>query len=579
MKILTRTKKIVTSHWQEMLLGFFVLLFFMGTSSFLVSTQNYSSDLNVQPDFVKWGSPDETANYIFAKLYSQEGRISLKEDYNLLVDDIMRPRSFRSDFGDMKPVSFLGIILIYGSIASFFGYEIIPFLTPFFASIGIIFFYLLIREIFGRSNAFLSSMLLVFFPPFVYYTARSMFHNVLFTVLLVISLYFAVLMTKDDNFNRTLKNWLQFKYLKFYIFASLSGLFFGLTIITRVSELLWLAPAGLVLWLFNIKRIGVIKLLLFLLFLFLASVPMFYYNQILYGSFFSGGYPQMNASIQTLAQSSTDIVSSSVGGSWSLIKSKIYTIRDTIFHFGFDWEQSKKMFQGYFIDMFHYIFLGAMIGLGLFFISFKKNKYKQWVYLLVYILVSYILVVYYGSWVFHDNPDIEAITIGNSYTRYWLPVYLGALPFLSLFLIRLSKLFCLLMRGKIRDSNANDDNSESGEQLEMFSDRNGLVFCGHFLAFLVVLVLAVTSVKFVLVGSEEGLIYAMQKTEHTKTEWQEVLQLTESNSAIVTMYHDKLFFPERKVIVGLFDDPKFKFLYSSPKLLNSPINPSKFLWG
>ena len=196
-----------------------------------------------------------------------------------------------------------------------------------------------------------------------------MFHNVLFTVLLIITLYFSLLMTKDNQTGRNVKNWLQWKYLKFYIFACLSGLLLGLTIITRVSELLWLAPAGLILWLFNIKRVGVIKLLLFLLFLLIACAPMFHYNQILYGSFFNGGYPQMNQSIQVLAQSSTDIVSSSLGGGWSFVKKSLNTIRDTIFHFGFDWPQSKKMFQGYFVDMFSYIFWGAILGLALFFVN------------------------------------------------------------------------------------------------------------------------------------------------------------------------------------------------------------------
>jgi len=33
-----------------------------------------------------------------------------------------------------------------------------------------------------------------------------------------------------------------------------------------------------------------------------------------------------------------------------------------------------------------------------------------------------------------------------------------------------------------------------------------------------------------------------------------VLELTESNAVIITQYHDKLFFPERKVILGLFDN-------------------------
>ena len=84
------------------------VLFFIAVSSF----NFYTQDAN----FVKWLSPDETANYILTKLYGQEGQLSIYEKYNLYVDDVMRPRSFRSDYGSIKPVSFLGIILVFGSI-------------------------------------------------------------------------------------------------------------------------------------------------------------------------------------------------------------------------------------------------------------------------------------------------------------------------------------------------------------------------------------------------------------------------------------------------------------------------------
>jgi len=162
------------------------LLFFFATSSFYFFTQDN--------DFVKWTSPDETANYIFSKLYAQEDKLVIIEKYNLYTEGIMHPRSFRVDGDELKPVSFLGIMLIYGSIAKLTSYKIIPFLTPFFGALGIIFFYLLIKKIFNKRNALISVFLMATFPPFVYYTARSMFHNVLFVVFCIIGLYFGVLM-------------------------------------------------------------------------------------------------------------------------------------------------------------------------------------------------------------------------------------------------------------------------------------------------------------------------------------------------------------------------------------------------
>jgi hypothetical protein len=41
-----------------------------------------------------------------------------------------------------------------------------------------------------------------------------------------------------------------------------------------------------------------------------------------------------------------------------------------------------------------------------------------------------------------------------------------------------------------------------------------------------------------------------------------ILALTEKNATIITRYHDKLFFPERKVIIGLFTDQNMIIEYA-----------------
>ena len=258
-------KKFIFKYWRIILLVVICTSFFVGTASY-----NYNT---LENDFVKWGSPDETANYTFAKLYGQEGRFTIYEKYNLFTKDIMHPRSFKSDLGFLKPMSFLGLPLIYGKIVSFTTYKILPYLTPLFASLGIIFFYLLTKKIFSRNIAIISSLLLASFPPFVYYTIRSMFHNVLFMVLLMAGLYFVVTMNLKRKKKRN--DWLS------WIFAALAGSFVGLAIITRTSELLWILPLLLVLWLFNIKKTGITKLIIFVSFLFISITPALFYNKIL----------------------------------------------------------------------------------------------------------------------------------------------------------------------------------------------------------------------------------------------------------------------------------------------------------
>lgn len=491
------------------------ICFFIGTASFNYYTQSQ--------DFVKWLSPDESANYNFAKLYAQEGRLMIFEKYNLLASDILHPRSVRSDFGWLKPVSFLGVILIYGKIASLTTYKILPYLTPLVAALGIIFYYLLIKEIFGKRNAFISALVLVVFPPFVYYSARSMFHNVLFVVLLIISLYLACLSVKkkkgepDINKVKTaavniLPN----------LLAGLSGAFLGLAIITRSSELIWLIPVWLIIWLFNVKKFGLTKLLIFIACLLFALLPAMYWNKILYQSYWRGGYNEMNQSILNIADAGSEILKSGSVNS-EAIKNGLVQIKNNFFHFGWQPVKSLKMLYFYFAKMFYWIFWPAWFGFLLLLAKIKNWRTKHYAFLLALFTAAVILISYYGSWDFHDNPDPKSRTIGNSYTRYWLPIYLGAIPLAVIFLVKLSNIF--------------------KKKILIYNSRALVIFLVFFI-----------SIKFVLFTSDEGLIKSAQKQLAVRAEYEQILSLTETRAVIITQYHDKLLFPARKVIVGLFDD-------------------------
>ena len=121
----------------ENILAILLALVFFIFSSFIISQVQDRNE-------VKFLSPDETANYFFAKNYAENSEIAVFEVANLYGEEIVRPRSVRSDYGWLKPVSFLGIIILYGKIAAIFGSAVIPYLSPFFASLGIIFFYFLL---------------------------------------------------------------------------------------------------------------------------------------------------------------------------------------------------------------------------------------------------------------------------------------------------------------------------------------------------------------------------------------------------------------------------------------------------
>lgn len=512
MKWTKNTIKAFSAHyWPWFIILLVAIAFFIGTSRFNALSQT--------KDFVKWLSPDETANYTASKLYAETGSLAFFEKYNLVAKDIIHPRSFRSDWGLIKPVSFLGMPIFYGKIASWIGSASLPYLTPFFGALGLLFFYLLVKEIFGRSNALISTLLASVFPIYTYYSSRSMFHNVLFLSALIAGLYFAVKMSERNNEATSHFK----KHTRGYVFALLSGLLVGLALTARTSELLWVGPLFFCLWLFNIRRIGVVRLFLFLYGIFTAFLPMLYWNNVLYGSFISSGYPELNSSLFSLTQDGSAIVTKATIGKFAELKSVFLNIKDTIFHFGFNLAQSHKMFNAYVRNMFPWLFWSTGVGVALFIAHVKEYKLKQWLFLLGWVLTSLILVVYYGSWVFFDNPDPRSFTIGNSYTRYWLPLYFGALPFVSLALIKAT--------GFLR------------KQWLMWPIR-----------IIAIIYIAFISIQFVWLDSSEGLKVSIEKQAVAKTEWQKVLALTERNSLIITRYHDKLLFPERKVLIGTFED-------------------------
>lgn len=528
----------------ENILAILLALVFFIFSSFIISQVQDRNE-------VKFLSPDETANYFFAKNYAENSEIAVFEVANLYGEEIVRPRSVRSDYGWLKPVSFLGIIILYGKIAAIFGSAVIPYLSPFFASLGIIFFYFFVRQIFDRQTAVISAVLLFSFPVYFFYTVRSMFHNVLFLVFLMGGALFLVL--SAPKLKREKK---KFFYLKLnkeqvltYVFSLLTGLFFGLAVGARSSELLWLAPSLFLLWLFYIRRLGLVRLVIMLFGFIMALLPIFYWNQVLYSSPFYGGYSEMNTSIQQLSKAGENIISTNfLKNSFSQYQEIFTVLKDNIFYFGYHPYQSIRMFYYYVPVMFPYLCIMTFFGLIIYlFKFFKKPNKAQVAYFLTWLLLSFILVIYYGSWKFNDNPDSSRFTIGNSYTRYWLPMYVLAIPLASLFIFHLGKFFSKTVSLKVKTA--------VGLRLRT------MIYA------LVVLVLTgaclFINILFLFFGSEEGLITLYYNHFQDQANAANVLKHTEDNAIIITQYHDKQFFPERKIISALLTDNQINLVFAN----------------
>ena len=486
-------------------------LFFVGTSAYQYYTQ--------RPNFIKWSSPDETANYFFSKLYAETGQLTISNKISMPEAEIVRPRSFKAPQGVFEPISFLGLPLLYGFIAKLLSINILPYLTPLFGVLGLWFFFGLVKRIFNQPTALIATTLATTFPVYWYYSSRSMFHNILFIVAGLGSLYCGLRAVERIRLVRRQVR----RHWPVLIWLALSGLAFGLAVATRTSELLWLGPVLVILIIFYFKEIGWYRWLWWLVWSWTIMLPVTFWNIILHGRWYGGGYPDMEQSVSTLGQTGLSLFNWHNFTDGSLLMTKLELLKKTIFYFGFWPQQSWIIFRHYVLEMFPWLLPLAAIGVIIFIFGWHQWSKEKWLYLFSWLLISIFLVVYYGSWRFTDNPDPNSVTIGNSYTRYWLPLYLGALPWAA---DGLRRLVYFLFRQQVAK---------------------------HIVVVAVALI-CLWSIRFTASGSEEGLIPSAQRQIASYRLWSEVMSKTESDSIIITQYQDKLFFPERQVIVGLFDN-------------------------
>ncbi len=401
---------------------FFCVYSFLPISQLIFQNQN-----NIKSS-LKFNTPDEVINYYFTTQYTKTSELYYFEPLNNFVNRVIFPRwAFVKD-GRITPGNFLGIDLIYGNLAKIFSPEysglIIPFLTPIFAVIGILFFYLLLKYFFEKRVAFVSALLVFIFPGFWYYASRTMFHNILFLSLLIIGLYFLFRLFKTN------KNKL---FLSF-----LCGLFVGLALITRTSEIVWVFLMVLIILIFNFKKLKDLwlYLLLSLVIFSFCFVPVFYQHKILYNNYFSTGYP-----IHTVSSNLESGQVKSINYFQALILPFGFHPRVIITH----------TFYKYILNLFWPWIILWLIGLAVF---FKTKKTKQEKNYFPLFFVPCFLLIYYGSWFFRDSIDPNLVSLGSSYVRYFLPLFIFNIPIIGFLIVKIfnikkwskiNKCFCVFV--------------------------------------------------------------------------------------------------------------------------------------
>lgn len=362
----------------------YILMFLVVISFFIYSYLSLTSPAY----FV---SPDENINYFFSKMYAENGTLSYKEDLNKHTFGIIHPRHTAYFNDKVVPVGFLGMYVIFGGIGSF-QKELLLYITPLLGALGILFFYILIKESFNEIIAILSSIFLLVLPPYWYWSSMSMINNIsAFTFLLIGVLYFF----------RLLKN----MKLSYYI---LFALFIAASLVIRIDYILLLIPLFII-FLTYYKRFKVTYLFIAMIIFMIVISPVPFLNKQLYGGYLTTGY---QLALNEFKHDESDLIPLAVP------TFKLEIILQTL--------------TKYYIAFLPIFFLGTILGM----IKLTKSK-MHITYVFYVILLSITTIIYWGSGIFYGL-DGYAVMF-SSYTRYFLPLYVFSLPFLVSFVFSVSR--------------------------------------------------------------------------------------------------------------------------------------------
>jgi hypothetical protein len=473
-----------------------------------------------------WVSPDENANEYFAETFATTGSLSTFDAYNLTFDDRLYPRSVVSVDGRLVPAGFLGLPLYYGAIAAVFGRWVIPVLTPIVALLAALAWKGIVRRLFDREIAWLSAILLAIHPAWWYYSARTLMPNVLFVSLIIFCVWFL--------FARPLRTWmargvsLRLPGWVADVDVVVGGLCFGAALMTRPSECWWVIGGALSIWIAYRKSIPWAQALLFALSMLLALSPLPLLNQDLYGSALTFGY-QIRQDATVSFVSVTTAGQAQTAPDWWLDFERLVS---PLFPFGIHPRNILRNVAAYGISMFWWLSVLMVIGLRKAFSGNDQPKdvrMKQKFYGGLTAVTAAYLIVLYGSWVFHDNPDPNVVSIANSYVRYWLPLFVLSTPYLA-FAVRWF----------------------AQKALTPFSQL--LICCTLILACLGL------SVHAVFFTPGDGLAYAAQGLQAANELRGVLLDKTEPDAVVIVDRADKLFWPERHVRYPLRDEGTYQLM-------------------
>jgi hypothetical protein len=413
-------------------------------------------------------SPDEAANLNFAKSWRSDARLFVKNAAQQTSSYPLFPRSTAPSGEGVVPTGFVGVPIIFGSISVALGVWSIFYLTIFFTAIAAIGWWYLVKNIFSRSVADISVWLFIFQPAVVYYSVRGLFPNMILVDLLIIA---------------AAAGWYAFENRSRAMMVLSGGALLGAIMVRPPEALFAAALCSVVLYVWGSATVRSAAKKIIGAVLVLAGFVLLARSR----NWLPGGYQFLN--------------SSSVFG--MLFPFGIHLSR--IAHAGYD----------FVVKLFLPLTLFSVAGMYVAAREMKANK-KVVAYSTFFAILSAWLFALYGSWVFSDNlKDPNAVTMGVSYVRYWLPFFVLSLPFVAIALEKIS------MRLRI----------------------------------LCVAALIVFGLWRALFGME-GLLWVTREVVASRKMAEEVLEFVPKNGVIAVRAWDKYFFPERSVLQPFPRDPR-----------------------
>lgn len=465
-------------------------------------------------------SPDEAANFFFARTFADEGVLYHFDPWNIFAEGAVHPRSMTVVDDFVVPVGFVGLPIILGTAAKAVGAWAIPFLTPFLAVLGVAGWGLLVSRLYWRRVGVVAAFLLAFHPVWWYESARTLQPNVAFLALVVWGAYFLVhapcrlISSKasaadgDGEGEGAAPVSAAARRPSCFLRVAdglVGGALFGLALAVRPAEAYWLALAAAVGAAFFLRRLPLSRLVFAALAAAAVLAPFLVINQSLYGSPFAAGYGSVGA-VKT---------GETLGGFGMRL---LGPLQPYLFPLGFAPRTALTNFFSYGLGFLSW-WTGVVAIAAIFLWRRFRPTRRDLTVIAVTLAVAAWLVLFYGSWTIRDS-TLAGPTIGSSYFRYWLPLFMFSTLPVALAAVSLAK-------GRPR--------------------------LKRWLFLVAALYVAVSSAT-VFLSRGEGLLAVRAETWRYAPLLAELKAVTPEGAVIVTDRSDKFLFPDRSVMVGLGDE-------------------------